>query len=185
MSKLFAALLLVAFPLAANENPARTLQSGWASNATPIHDRGLHGEGQIVAVLDTGLDYDSCYFADTGGAPPPVNAVDLSRRKVVAYDFLYAGDNPADPAAYDNQGHGTHAAAAVAGNKGSDLDSIASAAKLIVQDAGYIGGDNCTQRPGIGCPVAMTPILEQAYQQGARIHSNSWGDRQGAAPNAP
>jgi hypothetical protein len=185
MRKLLAALLLVAFPIAANENPARTLQSGWASNATPIHDRGLHGEGQIVAVLDTGLDYDGCYFAETGGTPPPINAVDLSRRKVVAYDFLFAGDNPADPAAYDNQGHGTHAAAAVAGNKGSDLDSIASAAKLIIQDAGYIGGDNCSQRPGIGCPVTMTPILEQAYQQGARIHSNSWGDRQGAAPNAP
>jgi hypothetical protein len=50
-----------------------------------------------------------------------------------------------------------------------------------VQDTGYTGGDNCSQRPGIGCPVNLTPILAQAYAQGARIHSNSWGDAQGNA----
>ena len=55
---------------------------------------------------------------------------------------------------------------------------MAPGAKLIVQDGGFIGGDNCSQRPGFGCPVNLTPILEQAYKQGARIHSNSWGDRQ-------
>jgi Subtilase family len=54
-----------------------------------------------------------------------------------------------------------------------------------VQDGGYIGGDNCSQRPGFGCPVQMTPILEQAYKQGARIHSNSWGDRQSTPPFLP
>ena len=117
MRKLFAWLLVAAlplavFPLSADEMSVRSLQSGWASNATPIWDHGLHGEGQLVAVLDTGLDYDSCYFAEPDGAPPPIDTVDLSRRKVVAYDFLYSGDDPANPAAYDNQGHGTHAAAA-------------------------------------------------------------------------
>lgn len=183
MRKLFATVLLVAFPLAADELSVRSLQSGWASNATPVWDHGLHGEGQIVAVLDTGLDYDSCFFAEPDGAPPPVNHVDLSRRKVVAYDFLYSGDNPSNPAAYDNQGHGTHAAAAVAGDQGTPVvhdfdDALASGAKLIIQDAGYTGGDNCSQRPGIGCPVNLTPILTQAYDQGARIHSNSWGDQQ-------
>jgi hypothetical protein len=33
--------------------------------------------------------------------------------------------------------------------------------------------------------VKLTPILEQAYRQGARIHSNSWGDRQGSASANP
>lgn len=183
MRKLFATLLLIAFPLAADEMSVRSLQSGWASNDTPMWDHGLHGEGQLVAVLDTGLDYDSCFFAEPDGAPPPINTVDLSRRKVVAYDFLYSGDDPGNPAAYDNQGHGTHAAAAVAGDQGTPIghdfdDALAPGAKLIIQDAGYTGGDNCSQRPGIGCPVNLTPILTQAYEQGARIHSNSWGDRQ-------
>ena len=93
--------------------------------------------------------------------------------------------------AYDNALHGTLAAAVAAGDQGVRLvhddpaEGIAPGAKLIVQDGGYIGGDNCSQRPGFGCPVNMTPILEQAYKQGARIHSNSWGDRQSTPPTFP
>jgi hypothetical protein len=186
--KLFAILLIAALPLAANEISYRSLQSGWLSNATPLYDHGLHGEGQIIAILDTGLDVDSCWFAEPDGSRPPINSVDLTRRKVVAYDFLY--DDPNAPNAYDNQGHGTHAAGAAAGDQLTPLvhdyaDALATGAKLIVQDAGFTGGDACSQRPGIGCPVNLTPILDQAYRQGARIHSNSWGDRQGVAIGNP
>jgi len=186
MRKLFA-LLAIAATASANDLSYRTLQSGPDGFTTPIHDHGIHGEGQIVAVLDTGVDYTSCYFAEPDGRTPPINTVDLTRRKIIAYDFLY--DNPNSPNAYDNQGHGTHAAAAAVGDSGMPIvhdseDAIAPGAKLIVQDAGYTGGDACSQRPGIGCPVNLTPILTQAYQQGARIHSNSWGDAQGS-PFAP
>lgn len=207
MRKLFATSLILTLTLSANEISYRSLQSGWDSVATPLHDRGLHGQGQIVAVLDTGVDYESCYFAEADGTPPPFNTgspsgglewqnVDPSRRKVIAYDFLYSCDQfpnakgcdqPGAAGSLDNQGHGTHAASAALGDRGEPLahdyaDAIAPGAKLVVQDAGFIGGDNCSQRPGIGCPVQMTPILDQAYKQGARIHSNSWGDRQGASP---
>ena len=186
MRKLFV-LLAIAATASANDLSVKTLQSGPNGLSTPVFDRGIHGEGQIIAVLDTGVDYTSCYFAEPDGSPPPVNIVDLSRRKIIAYDFLY--DDPNGPNAYDNQGHGTHAAAAAAGDKGTPIvhdseDGMAPAAKLIVQDAGYTGGDACSQRPGIGCPVNITPILDQAYRQGARIHSNSWGDAQGF-PFAP
>lgn len=205
MRKLFAVVLLAAFPLAANEISYRTLQSGSSSGPTPLYDHGLHGEGQIVAILDVGVDYDSCYLAEPDGSAPPINqhvtdtAVNPARRKVIAYDFLYSCadnpgspycDDPSNPAAYDNQGHGTHAASAIAGDKGTPIehdyaDALATGAKLIVQDAGLSPADNCTSRPGIGCPVDMTPILAQAYAQGARIHSNSWGDRQGMPAQLP
>ena len=210
MRKLFA-LFLIAATAGANEISYRVLQSGSASGGTPLHDRGLHGEGQIVAILDTGLDYDVCYFAEPDGSLPPINTgtptggyewrnIDLSRRKVVAYNFLYSCaqfpgrlgcENPASAFAWDNQGHGTHAAGTVAGDFSRPIahdygDAIATGAKLVIQDGGWInGGDNCTQRPGFGCPVQLTPILEQAYRQGARIHSNSWGDRQGTPGNLP
>lgn len=200
MRKLFAVvLLLLGLPLLANEISVHTLQSGSANGPMPLYDHGLHGEGQIVAILDTGLDWDSCFFAEPNGSAPPYNlrvtdtAVNPARRKVIAYDFLYSCasfpaakgcDDPLDPAAFDNQGHGTHAAASAVADRGTPIahdsgDAIATGAKLVVQDAGYIGGDNCSQRPGIGCPVNLTPILAQAYAQGARIHSNSWGDAQG------
>lgn len=199
-------LLLALSPsLAANDSVYRRLQSGSATGPASIHQKGIFGEGQTIAVLDTGLDYDNCYFAEPDGSAPPVNTVlpdgslehanvDHSRRKVIAYNFLYscagtAGapgcDDPQDPLAWDNQGHGTHAAAVAAGDRGERLahdpaDSIAPGAKLVIQDAGYVGGDNCSQRPGLGCPLRdLRPLLAQAYSQGARIHSNSWGDRQG------
>ncbi len=207
MRKLFACLLIAA-SASANDLSYRSLQSG--GFATPLHDRGLHGQGQIIAILDTGLDYSSCYFAEPGNLRPPVNTgtpsgglawqnIDLARRKVVAYNFLYSCDQfpgasgcdqPDNPAAWDNARHGTLAAAAAAGDRSAylfhdDADSIAPGAKLIIQDGGFIGGDFCAQRPGFGCPVQLTPILVQAYKQGARIHSNSWGDRQGTPPVLP
>ena len=182
MRKLFV-LLAIALTASADELSFKSLQSGPNGLTTPLFEHGLHGEGQIIAVLDTGVDYTSCYFAEPDGSLPPINTVDLSRRKIVAYDFLY--DDPNSPNAYDNQGHGTHAAASAVGDSGTPIvhdygDAIAPGAKLIVQDAGYTGGDACSQRPGIGCPVNITPILDQAYRQGARIHSNSWGDAQGS-----
>ena len=203
MRKLFA-VLLVATVASANEISHRTLQSGSPSGATTLHDRGIHGEGQIIAILDTGLDYNNCYFSELDNTPPPFNTgspaggldwqnVDLSRRKVVAYNFLFSCDQypgrpgcdtPGNLASLDNQGHGTHSAGAAVGDRAPLIvhdygDSVAPGAKLIVQDGGYTGGDTCTQFPGVGCPAKLTPIFEQAYRQGARIHSNSWGDRQG------
>lgn len=204
--KLFATLL-VAFTASANEVSFRSLQSGPNGFSTPLHDRGLRGENQIIAILDTGLAWDNCYFAEADGSAPPYNTgtpaggldwenVDHARRKVIAYNYLYSCDqypgargceSAGAAGSFDNQGHGTHAASAAAGDKGELLahdyaDAIAPGAKLVVQDAGFIGGDNCSHRPGIGCPAQLLPILEQAYRQGARIHSNSWGDRQNTGP---
>lgn len=207
MRKLFA-ILLVAFTASANEISYRSLQSGSQNGGTPLYDHGIHGEGQILALLDVGVDYSSCYFAEADGSLPPINTgtpaggldwtnVDLNRRKIIAYDFVYSCDEyPGaadcdDPAsglnAFDNQGHGTHAAGSAVGDLapyGSHQigDAIALSSKLIVQDAGLSLTDHCTFRPGIGCPVNITPLLDQAYKQGARIHSNSWGDMQGQNP---
>jgi hypothetical protein len=215
MRKVLAAVLLLTSTVAlGNDQSYRSVQSGSATGGTPLYDNGIHGEGQIIAFLDTGVDYRVCYFAEADGSAPPVNTwtaggglawtnINLNRRKIIAYDFLYSCDQfPGltgcdDPNGdvdrnYDNNGHGTHTAASAVGDRGTpgshdNQDALALASKMIVQDAGLLA-DNCTQRPGIGCPVNMTPILDQAYKQGARIHSNSWGDYQslpgGSVPTA-
>src|SRR5262245_59121446 len=41
---------------------------------TPIFNHGIHGEGQVVGIIDTGLDADMCYFRDQALGLPPVNA---------------------------------------------------------------------------------------------------------------
>ena len=173
-----------------NENAMRTLQSGSFTNDTPFFDRGILGSNQVIAVCDTGLDIDSCYFRDGADRWPPTNrvggiSVDLQMRKVIAVDFLYSGDDPANPAAWDNYGHGTGVAGCIAG---SDLNApfdtqipngMAPGAKLIIQDAGFVGLDSCSDLIGLGCPVTnFFTTLIQAYDQGATIHNNSWGDRE-------
>lgn len=177
----------------ANDTSIWVSQSGLDGGmATPVFDQGLFGEGQLAAVLDTGLDADACYFRDGVLGLPPTNlsggtVVDLGRRKIVAVDFLDPAENPADPLDWDTQGHGTHVAGILAGD---DLatplvhdagDGMAPGAKLIIQDAGF-GTDACGDLPGIGCPVTdLNPVFQQAYDQGARVHSNSWNDNENAA----
>lgn len=41
--------------------------------------KGLQGQGQVVAVGDTGLDYDSCFFYDPD-RPVPINKTDFQHR---------------------------------------------------------------------------------------------------------
>src|SRR5262249_55538979 len=70
-------------------------QSGLNANmTTPVFAHGIHGEGQVVGYIDTGIDPDLCYFRDTARGLPPTNAcnggtvVDTAQRKVLAVDFL-------------------------------------------------------------------------------------------------
>ena len=178
----------------ANDTAIGIGQSGLnAGGATPVFNRGIYGTGQVAAVLDTGLDADMCYFRDATLGLPLTNigsgatAVDPNHRKVLAVDFLWAADDPANVAHWDNQGHGTHVAGTLGGdNLANPLlhdsgDGHAPGAKLVIQDAGY-AADACGDLPGIGCPVTdLTPVFLQAYDQGARVHSNSWNDNENAA----
>jgi hypothetical protein len=171
-------------------------QSGLTGGqTTPIFGQGIFGEGQVVGIIDTGIDPDMCYFRDTARGLPPTNAcnsgtvVDSAQRKIVGVDFLTSTEcaGGISGTEWDTQGHGTHVAGTVAGDNFANLlthnpgDGMAPGAKLVIQDAGFLT-DNCGDLPGIGCPVVdLNPIFQQAYNQGARIHTNSWGDNENAA----
>jgi hypothetical protein len=172
-------------------------QSGLGGGqATPIFDQGIFGEGQIVGVLDTGIDPDMCYFRDDALGLPPINPcdggtlVDPAQRKVVAVNFLWSNEcsGGISNSEWDTHDHGSHVAGTVAGDNLGNLthetgDGMAPGAKLVIQDGGF-STDNCADLPGIGCPVVdLNPIFQQAYDQGARIHTNSWGDRENFNPH--
>jgi subtilase family protein/concanavalin A-like lectin/glucanase superfamily protein/fibronectin type III domain protein len=170
-------------------------QSGLdAGMTTPVFDHGIHGEGQVVGYIDTGIDADSCYFRDAARGLPPINAcdggttVDPLQRKVLAVDFSTPSECAGGIAAneWDTQNHGSHVAGTIAGDNLANPivhdpgDGMAPGAKLVVQDAGFLT-DDCGDLPGIGCPVVdLKPFFQQAYTQGARIHTNSWGDNENA-----
>jgi len=164
--------------------------------ATPVFANGIHGEGQVVGYIDTGADVDSCFYRDPARGLPPTNAcnggttVDASQRKVLAVDFLWSNECAGGIAntEWDTQNHGTHVGATIAGDNFANpiehdpADGMAPGARLVVQDAGF-GTDNCGDLPGIGCPVVdLQPLFQQAYNQGARLHTNSWGDQENASP---
>jgi hypothetical protein len=153
-----------------NDTTVWVVQSN-VSGSTPIWSQGIHGEDQLVAVMDSGLDYNSCWFRETGGAPPGP-----THRKVVDYT-LYGGG-----VAYDgcDTGHGTHVCGTLAGdqsyiNPGNySYNGLAYKAKLMMQDVGADDEWGCTVGE-VQIPTSLTSAYTNAYSAGARIHSNSWG----------
>ncbi len=144
--------------------------SGWM----PAWDHGLHGEGQIVAIMDSGLDYNSCWFRDHDLRPPGPR-----HRKVIDYAEVGGGN------AYDGceDGHGTHVAGTLCGdqsyinpgisNLNHDYNGMAYKAKIIVQDAGADAWAGC-HLGVLNPPGDLVPVFDRAHELGARVHTNSW-----------
>ncbi|MCH9650389.1 MAG: S8 family serine peptidase [Deltaproteobacteria bacterium] len=180
-----------------NDSTAWVGQSGVSGGqATPVYDHGIFGAGQVIGVLDTGIDPDMCFFRDPSEGLPATNecdggtVVNTNHRKILAVDFLWQNDcnGGISNTEWDDQDHGTHVAGTAAGDWDTNLgvrdfgDGMAPAAKVVIQDGGF-ATDDCADLPGLGCPVVdLNPIFQQAYDQGARIHTNSWGDRENFNP---
>ncbi|HEY6817063.1 MAG TPA: S8 family serine peptidase [Croceibacterium sp.] len=120
--------------------------------ATPFR-----GNGQIVAVCDTGFDKGSTSNVHPAFAGRVMGVIPLGR-----------------PSGNDPDGHGTHVAGSVlgAGNSaamGGPITGPAPQARLLMQSvldaSGGLGG----------LPNDLNALFGQAYGQGARIHTNSWG----------
>ncbi|EKX36833.1 hypothetical protein GUITHDRAFT_116999 [Guillardia theta CCMP2712] len=163
-----------------------------------IHDglqkRGLNGTGQIVGISDTGIDFDSCFFHDAQRAVYVCNNCYMynyggcslqcpsrtTHRKIISYNSF----TPPPPAAfsYDSlHGHGTHVAGTVAGaaspdhSLASQYNGTAAGAKIVFDDISntdyylnYLPWD------------LYHGLYPHAYENGARVHSNSWGSGGGS-----
>ena len=141
---------------------------------------GLYGQGQIVAVADTGLDTGNLSTLHQDFRGNPTGCSETSR--IVA---TVARGKPGDwsdtygspPRVY---GHGTHVAGSVLGNgcrSGSNgtpnyagsYAGLAPQAGLVFQavldSSGYLSG----------LPSDLNVLFAEARAAGARIHTNSWG----------
>ena len=120
---------------------------------TPVWDAGIHGEGHIVGLIDGTIREDHCQFDDSVPIGP-------THRKIV-------GEHTSG--SYDR--HGTHVAGTLAGDAGTwgvaeGYDGIAFAARISAADSRQVWDQ----------PVTLYTRLQEAHDDGARIHSNSWGD---------
>ncbi len=142
-----------------NDSNAWIVQSN-LEDAEPVWEAGLTGQGAIVGLIDEPMDLESCYFRD-----PADNTPSVFHRKVVAYR------STTGPGA-DN--HGTHVAGTLAGDQkpitgvGNDRGIAPDARISFANQLDVTGFGNVTSN--------LADYLTFAHQDGARMHSNSWGD---------
>ncbi|WP_332736855.1 S8 family serine peptidase [Flavihumibacter sp.] len=122
-------------------------------NLIPISSLGLNynGDGQIVGVADTGID-------DTH--PDFQNQIHL---------IPTAWGRPGDYS--DEEGHGTHVAGSIVGNgaaSNGQIKGTAPGAKVFFQS--IMDGNE-----ELKLPFQLQTLFQEAYNNGARIHNNSWG----------
>ncbi|MCM2279693.1 MAG: S8 family serine peptidase [Oligoflexia bacterium] len=118
--------------------------------------RGFMGEGQIVAIGDTGLDT---------GKVASIHP-DFAGGVIKGYAMGLGAQSWEDP-----MGHGTHVAGSVAGRGAvsSQIKGGAFESKLIIEGLWSAILDNLA--PGSD----FNKLMGTPYNDGARIHTNSWG----------
>ena len=142
-----------------NDSNGWILQSN-VLDGTPLWDRGIRGAGQIVGHIDGLLKMDSCYFMD-----PVDNTPGPNHRKVVAYR---------SSTGQGAQSHGTHTAGTIAGDQ-EPIQGVAANAGLAYQ--ARISHTNRADLTGFGNTTSnLAEYLQFAHDDGARVHTNSWGD---------
>lgn len=119
------------------------------------------GDGQVIAVADTGFDKGS-----TTGCHPAFAGRVLK---------LYAVGRKSPDMTDDPHGHGTHVAGSVLGDgtsssMGGSIQGTAPKAKLVLQSLLDSNGQ-------LSPPSSLSDLFEPPYRDdGARVHCNSWGN---------
>lgn len=122
------------------------------------------GQGQVIAVIDSGIDYT---HPSLGGGFGPTKKV------IAGYDFV---DNDSDP--MDIFGHGTEVAGIIAGSPGpgsSSYQGIAPDAKLV---ALRIDGDGNSPVPDSRIEQALQWVIQHRVEFGITVVNISYGQGQ-------
>ncbi len=132
-------------------------------NADDVWTLGYNGEGVIVAVIDTGVNYDHVDIAD--------HVWESAEYPNHGYDFV---NNDNDPK--DDHGHGTHCSGTVAGDgTAGSQTGVAPEATIMCLKVLNSGGGG--QESGVWAAV------EFAVEQGAHVMSLSLGWPHSSGPN--
>ena len=156
---------------------------------------GLSGKGETVAVCDTGIDTGDpdAIHPDFEGRVASVRSYPMTADFAPYVNNPGADDGPADL----GSGHGTHVSGSVLGSGAASagmpgtagpIRGFAHEAKLVfqaIEQACDWKDPADLQRFGrymlAGIPADLKDIFSDAFTDGARIHSNSWG---GGEPGA-
>jgi len=133
-----------------NSTTRWVVQSNSPTNL-PVYDAGIHGEGQIIGIMDLRVTVGHCTVSDPEGDP-----IGPDHRKILAYN-----------ASIGTSFHGSHVAGTAVGDAGNNSDTrgVAYGAQMVYDTTANFGSFN-----------SMNSNLTQHYNQGAAIHTNSWGN---------
>ncbi|KAH8425912.1 S8 family serine peptidase [Aspergillus melleus] len=141
-------------------NVARGIMN--ANNVT-VNGTICKGEGQTVAVADTGFDNGSTTDVHHAFEGRFIKLYPLGRKDASLSD--------------DPDGHGTHVCGSVLGAGHSNIEGkvegVAPGADLIVQS--LLADDGSLS----GIPADLKALFRTPYEDGARVHTNSWGSGPG------
>jgi serine protease AprX len=169
-------------------NVAVTFMGTKAMLTVPPNGLGLTGKEEIIGVADTGLDTgdSQTVLEDFRGRVLKVFSWPIDRAFDPFVTNKRADDGPSDV----DSGHGTHVAGSVlgAGSQGpgnaAAIRGLSREAQLVFQaieqKMEYVSPEAAAQFDDAefaltGIPSNLNRLFRQAYNAGARIHSNSWG----------
>ncbi|GIL17314.1 MAG: hypothetical protein BroJett040_10650 [Oligoflexia bacterium] len=130
-------------------------------NFDSIWGAGFAGEGQVVAMADTGLDTGTAATVSADFAGSIVGS---------GYHFGAGAKNWSDP-----MGHGTHVAGSVMGKGVTSGGKIRGGA----YKAGFV--PEAMWSPiidNLNVPAPLSKLFDGAIKDGASVHTNSWGSPQ-------
>lgn len=145
------------------------MEQAWA-NSTTLQDNPAK---VIVAVIDTGVDYNHEVLVDSQAIwinPGEVanNGIDDDRNGYVddirGWNFFADSKNP-----MDDDNHGTHVAGIIVG---AGVDIFANSipeSKILIMPLKFLGGN------GSGSTSDAVQAIYYAVQMGAQVINNSWG----------
>ncbi len=143
------------------------------------------GDGVIVAVVDTGLDYnheditgnvwlnDGEVGLDGVGNDKRSNGIDDDGNGLIddwrGWDFVTLDGNPGDNDPMDDHGHGTHVSGTIAamGNNGLGVIGVAPHAKIMAVKGADVNGS--------GSIEDLSNAIIYAADKGASVINISWG----------
>lgn len=170
----------------ANDVASRIMNT---ASATDFSALNLDGSGEIVAVCDTGLDSGDAnsVHLDFAGRVSDILSYPIDDY----YSQFVKNPNGNDGGSDTQSGHGTHVAGSVLGD-GTESISVSSIdtpirglaykAQLVfqaIEQKMEWKNTSFNDRYGThllsGIPSDLSELFTDAYQRGARIHTNSWG----------